>query len=93
MNDKITELMARALCGTVNDPKADVWEQFVDDAQLVIEALNSTGLAILPLEATEDMLDETRYHDHNVPKQVWHDMAPAFDPSTWEPRNDRKVSR
>lgn len=69
--DELREKVARSLAATFNrlaDPEGDLWEEWLDETDAALAAIESTGHVIVPREPTEEMVEagqETRDDDYD----------------------------
>jgi hypothetical protein len=65
--EKIVEAMARSMALANNDYEGPElqWYGYVDDAQAALTALEALGLAVVPVEPSEAMIDAGDMHWNN----------------------------
>lgn len=81
MNEKV----ARALCFSEDGEECCAspeecwdWDADTDRAHRVIEALTAQGLAIVPLEPTEEMINSVGGSPFAMPRELWQQEAVAL---------------
>jgi hypothetical protein len=80
----IEEIIARYI-------PSESYEQAIDQAQVILEALHLAGLKVVPEEATDRMilLENTGGYHAAWRRVLWRDMHSAFDPTTWTPKDEQ----
>lgn len=94
-SDAVVELMARAIARQFYGENWELMgDEFMPEAKAILSALSGAGLAVLPLEATEEMLREVARNPATQVRQLkvieWQMMAAAFHPSQLEKTDGHK---
>ncbi len=91
----IKEIMAQAFAGQFHDGEPDFAD--IEAVEAILAALDTAGLAVVPKEATEEMMGgplppekqptgAARSLRNELSGRAWREMLTAFNPADWKPK-------